>query len=271
MSPTPPPVAQLASINVTDRIPQFWTDMPRLWFAQFESAMEPQKQGDAAKFHLVISRLTRDALQQVSDLIFKPPTDNKYGALKQRLLTAYEESAERQFQKLVGEMDLGSQRPSHLLRRMSELAQNTEVPTEALQRLWISRLPGPLKAVLSVCQDQKAEKLAEMADKIMENLNSAEVATVSSTAATATTDMATVISGFTTELQELRREVNEIRGRSRGRGNHGNRRRTQSRSRGPRRTPESPNWLCSYHYAYGTEARRCTKPCNWKENSRAEN
>lgn len=125
--PPPPPTAHVSSINVADRIPMFWTDMPRMWFAQFESAMEPQKQGDTSKYHLVISRLTRDAIQQVSDLIFKPPPENKYGTLKHRLLTAYEESAERQFKKIVGEMDLGSQRPSHLLRRMSELAQNTEI------------------------------------------------------------------------------------------------------------------------------------------------
>ncbi|KOB64448.1 Uncharacterized protein OBRU01_24278, partial [Operophtera brumata] len=33
-------------------------------------------------------------------------------------MLVYEESAERQFQKLVSEMDLGSQKPSQLLRRM---------------------------------------------------------------------------------------------------------------------------------------------------------
>lgn len=249
----------------------FWTDMPRMWFAQFESAMEPQKQGDASKYHLVIAKLTRDALPQVSDLIFTPPAENKYGALKHRLLAAFEESAERQFQKLVGEMDLGSQRPSHLLRRMSELAQNTEISSEALQRLWISRLPSSIKAVLSVCQDQKLDKLAEMADKVMENLNNGEIAAISTAASSSTPDMATLIAGLTAELKELRMEVNEIRARGRGRGNRGNWRRSRSRSRGPRRTPESPDWLCSYHFAYGKEAKRCVQPCNWKESSTAGN
>ncbi|KOB79170.1 Uncharacterized protein OBRU01_00939 [Operophtera brumata] len=55
---------ELAAITVSARIPEFWAEMPRLWFAQMESIMAPQKQGDENKFNLVISKLGRDALQQ---------------------------------------------------------------------------------------------------------------------------------------------------------------------------------------------------------------
>ncbi|CAH2088630.1 unnamed protein product [Euphydryas editha] len=48
----------------------------------------------------------------------------KYKALKNRLVEIFEESQNRQVQKIIGEMDLGGQKPSQLLRRMTYLARN---------------------------------------------------------------------------------------------------------------------------------------------------
>lgn len=258
----------IATISVSARIPDFWVDMPRLWFAQFESVMDPQKQGDAAKYNMVVAKLNRDALQQVGDLTLSPPEDSKYSAIKTRLLTAYEESAERQFHKLVSEMDLGSQRPSQLLRKMSELARNTNVSTDALRRLWISRLPGAVKAVLSVAQDTKLDNLALIADKVMENLHGADVAAVTTSATSVDSvvpDLLRQMMQMSLELKGLRSEINEIRGRSKTRGNPWTRRSSRSHSRRPRRTPDNPNWLCRHHYRYGIRARTCEEPCSWKQ------
>lgn len=255
----------LATISVSARVPEFWVDMPRLWFAQFESVMDPQKQGDASKYNMVVAKLNRDALQQVGDLILSPPVENKYETIKKRLLSAYEESAERQFHKLVSEMDLESQRPSQLLRKMSELARNTNVSTDALQRLWISRLPGAVKAVLSVARDTKLDDLALIADKVMENLHSGDVASVSTSSAPSVPDLLTQMMHMTLEIKALRNEVNEIRGRNRNRGNSWNRGRSNSWSRRPRRTPSNPSWLCRHHYRFGTRATTCEQPCNWKQ------
>lgn len=133
------PVANLAVISVSSRLPEFWMEMPGLWFAQFDAVMDPQKQGDSAKYNLVIAILKRNALQQVGDLILNPPEGNELKCLKERLLAVYEECAEKQFHKLVSEIDLGNQRTTQLLRKMSGLAANTQVTVDALRRLWISR------------------------------------------------------------------------------------------------------------------------------------
>ncbi|VVC86696.1 unnamed protein product [Leptidea sinapis] len=107
--------SSLTAISVQSRIVEFWVDMPRLWFAHFEAVMAPQKQGD-----------------DVSDLLTKPPEEQKYKALKERLLQVYEESTERQFQKLVSEMDLGEQKPTQLLRRIKELGRPVQVSDQTL-------------------------------------------------------------------------------------------------------------------------------------------
>ncbi|XP_045763682.1 uncharacterized protein LOC123879823 [Maniola jurtina] len=172
----------MASISVSARIPEFWREMPRLWFAQFEATIAPQKQGDECRFQLVVSKLNREALQQVADIIYSPPETNKYQVLKERLLQVYEESPERQFQRLVGELDLGTQKPSQLLRRMKELARNSKASDETVKNLWITRLPVPVKTVLAASQDQQVDNLAAIADKVMENMQpiTGETAAVSS-------------------------------------------------------------------------------------------
>lgn len=152
--------SNVSAVTVQSRIPEFWTDMPRTWFAHFELIMAPQKQGDCTKFEMAVAKLNREALRQVSDLLESPPESNKYETLKKRLLAVYEESAESQFQKLVGEMDLGTQKPSQLLRRMSELAKNVGITGGPLKKLWINRLPANVRAVLAVSGDTKLEDSA---------------------------------------------------------------------------------------------------------------
>lgn len=262
--------SELAAITVSARIPEFWNEMPRLWFAQMESVVASQKPGDAVKFNLVVSKLGRDALQQVSDILFAPPENDKYQTLKERLLQVYEESAERQFQKLVGELELGSQKPSQLLRRMRDLGRKAQISEKTLHNLWITRLPSSIRAVLTVSQDQELENLANIADKITENIRSGEIAEVSSSSNQLPMgDILTQMHKMNLEIAALREEVkghqeyrrNSFRGRSNRGYRNGSRQRSQSRSA---RTPDDPNWLCRFHFRYRNRAWSCEKPCAWK-------
>lgn len=259
------PQADISTISVSSRIPEFWTEMPRLWFAQFESIMLPQKQGDDCKFHLVVSKLGRDTIQQVGDLLLNPPTERKYDVIKQRLLSIYEESAERQFQKLIGEMELGDQKPSQLLRKMTELARNAKVADSTLHSLWLQRLPGAVRAVLTVSQDQKLDNLAAIADKIMENIKFAEVSEVASSSTFPVNELLTQINKLTLEVAELRSRQFNPRRRGRGRG-QGYRSRNQSRSR-----TRQGNQLCYYHRRFKNRSTKCEQPCSWKTNTTSEN
>lgn len=266
--------ADLAAISIQTRLPEFWAEMPRLWFAQTESILGPQKQGDEAKFNLVVAKLGRDALQQVSDILLSPPATGKYDAIKERLLQTYEESASRQFQKLVSEMELGSQKPSQLLRRMRDLGRNTQVSEQTLHNLWIARLPNSMRAVLTVSQDQTLENLANIADKIMENIKSNEIAEICSSPTVCSqipvSDILKQMHNLNLEVAALREEVqnhrrSEQRGRGFERGHAPYRGRWRSRSRS--RMNNNPNWLCRFHYKYREKATKCEKPCAWKSTS----
>lgn len=257
----------LAPVTVSSRIPEFWCDQPRLWFVQCEAILGQQKVGDVTKFNLVVAKLGKECIQQVSDILLKPPEVKKYETLKARLLAVYEESENRQFQKLLSEMELGDQKPSQLLRRMRDLARG-KICDETLCLMWQGHLPASVRGVLAVCDGEDFEKLAAIADKVMENSQPLHIAAVQ--ASSSNVDNAFLIS----EISKLSMQMKELqRGRSNFRKqSHRPMSRSASRRRNlnPRRTPESADWLCFYHHRFRNRATKCIEPCAWK-NKNQEN
>lgn len=248
-------------IQVAARIPEFWTDQPDLWFIQFEAVVAAQKASDEAQYQLLIAKLGKQVIQQVADILSKPPAVDKYKALKQRLLSVYEESENRRIQKLIGDMHLGDQKPSQLLRRMQNLA-GTKVTVDALLVMWQNHLPVSVRSVLAATTLVDAEKLASVADKIMETSKTIEVSEVGPTLDT---------KGLAEELAKLRIEIAEIReskGPKRSYFKPANRNRSRSRGRSEDKastSSEKQKRFCYYHYRFAENATKCRQPCNWKK------
>lgn len=266
MATSQPPIVKcedvgLAAISLSSRIPDFWTDQPRVWFIQLDAMLSPQKLADTAKFNLVVSKLGKEVIQQVTDILINPPEDRKYDTLKNKLLSIYEESENRQIQKLIGEMELGDQKPSQLLRKMQDLARG-KISTDTLSVLWQNHLPAAVRGVLAATEAKELERLAAIADKVVENMRPQQIAEVAERA-TSNESVLAEIAKLSARLDQMQRSRSQSR---RGRGGF----RGRSRSRGrdssrPRRTPDSPGWLCTYHYRYRTRATKCESPCSWKQ------
>lgn len=241
-------------ISVSARIPEFWIDQPGLWFIQFEAAVAPQKASDNALFQLLIAKLGKNVIQQVADLLATPPESDKYKTLKKRLLSVYEESENRRIQKLIGDMQLGDQKPSQLLRRMRNLA-GTRMTQETLLVLWQNHLPASVRTVLAATSLEDSEKLAAVADKIMETSKPIDIAEVSQDS-----------SSLADAISELRIEVAELR-KSRDHSKRGQKPRTRSRShsRGNRSQSRKRDRPCYFHYRFAEKAKNCRAPCNWKK------
>lgn len=255
----------LSGLSVGNKIPEFWTGNPRLWFIQVEAILAPQKTSDINKYYMVISKLSQDVVQQVADILSKPPENNKYETLKNRLLQIYEESETRQIQKLISEVELGDQKPSQLLRKMKELARG-KIENDTLNILWQGHLPSSVRAVLTVTSSQDLDNLASIADKIMETYQPGCINEVSRSRPEPATayDVATImaeIAKINLKMTEMQRNRGRYRSRSRSRGGTRN---YLHRGHSATRTPDSPNWLCSYHYRFRTRARKCVPPCNWR-------
>lgn len=83
---------KVAVITLSSRIPEFWTDEPRLWYVQCDAILANQNLSDEARYNLVVIKLGKDGMQQVSDVLLKPPDVKKFDTLKEGLLKIYDES-----------------------------------------------------------------------------------------------------------------------------------------------------------------------------------
>ncbi|KAJ0179006.1 hypothetical protein K1T71_000787 [Dendrolimus kikuchii] len=260
--------SNLAQITVSSRIPDFWTDQPRLWFAQFDAIVANQKLSEGNKYNLVVTKLNKESIQQVTDLLLQPPQEKPYASLKERLLTVYEESEIRKVQKLLSEIDLGNQKPSQLLRKMKDLAQD-KFPEQTLRIMWTGHLPPAVRAILTISEVAHLDKLAKLADSVMETSGSRDtIHQVTETAGT-TSSSDRVIA----EIAKLNQRVDELsRRRTPNRYSRYQRERTNSRNRqretsAQRRNSSSADWLCFYHFRFRNRAKKCIKPCNWNNGS----
>ena len=254
----------VASTSVMSRIPEFWRDQPRLWFTQFEAVVAPQKQGDDTKYNLVIAKLSKEELIQVSDILASPPEANKYIALKERLITCFEESEQQQFQRLLSGMELGDQKPSQLLRKMRDLARG-KMNDDTIRIMWLRLLPSSVTTVLAVSDEQSIEKLSAIADKIIENSRLTEVSAVN----TNNSELHNSLVAITAQLAKIQLDVFSLQNQQHRRSNYRNfDRRSRHYSRSRSRDRSQPRWrrtnnLCFYHNNYGNKAIKCEKPCAW--------
>ncbi|XP_069358477.1 uncharacterized protein [Maniola hyperantus] len=252
-------LTELAAISLKSRIPVFWRHRPRLWFAQFECIVASQKLSDEAKFQFAIGQLELCDIEQIGDIVLEPPATAKYETLKSRLIDLYEESNTKRLHKVIHDMELGSQKPSQLLRRMRDVAQKL-FPEDTLKLLWISHLPQAVRTPLSMSTETSLDKLATTADKMIEQQNSE----VNSVCQSSTSTQGNSDSIVLNKIEELSKEIAAIK-------------LNQSQfSRRPRRVniyrpPVSQEQkfnhsrICFYHRRFGDQAYRCLSPCEYKK------
>lgn len=266
---------ELAQISISMRIPPFWRDKPRLWFISFEAVTNDLKKGQAQLAQMVIAKLEKQDIEQIADLLQNPPATDQYNVLKNRLISSYEESDSRQLQKLLTDIELGDQRPTQLLRRMKTLAGN-KVPDSTLRMMWTNHLPPHVRSVLAVSEtfstQTALDELALLADKMMENGPSSQVAAVEHRSPpTQNPDTQFLVE----EIRKLSLEVAALRNNQQNQDSRRSYQRNRSFNRqdgNNRSRSQTPSPYCYYHRRFGAEAYRCTTPCTFKrENQTSEN
>lgn len=237
--------------RVAFRAPPFWKANVELWFLQLESHFVTAGiTADTTKFHCVVAAIDTEVLSYVSDIIRNPPAENRYSALKTRLIKQFSESESTRLRTLLQDLQLGDKRPSQLLLEMQRLAADN-LSDDALRTLWMQRLPLNVQQILSVSSD-KLSGLAKIADKIHDV--SGLVPTISAVQHDARfTALEKQISKLSESIERLSRTPSRFR-----------------RSMSPNRRKLSPSpinhqKLCWYHHRFGKNARKCTSPCDFQD------
>lgn len=239
-----------ATINrVSVKPPPFWQQNPVLWFAQLESQFVlAQVTTDHTKYSYVVAALSEEMALEVQDILSSPPNVDRYPAIKNALITRLSQSEAKRLEKLLRTEELGDRTPSQLLRRLRTLASNA-VNDDILRNIWLSRLPPDAQKILTVCAGD-LDALAQTADRISEMYPSVCVAAVRPQSETDSNFAAlqAQITELTTQVAALRTQNNSRRSR-------------RYRSPGKRSRSPSATKLCWYHRRFGSEARKCSPPC----------
>ena len=220
---------------------------------------------DEAKFQLVIAKLGKEVILQVTDLLITPPATDKYTALKKRLLSIYEESESRKVQRLIGELDLGEQKPSQLLRRMTDLARG-KVSDDTLTIMWQNHLPQNVRSILAATESKDAATLAAVADRVLETMQPTPIAEVSHQKQDGVSQLVAEIQRLHIKIDEIERSRPHFRKSAYQHKKQGFYR-SRSASREPTRRAKSPykTTFCFYHHRFRERARKCVPPCTWKK------
>lgn len=267
--PTNPP--QVARVSV--RAPPFWKEDPALWFMQLESQFHTNAiTVSETQYHIAVAALDTSVISQISDLIMNPPALGKYEVLKQRLQSQFADSEEQRLKKLLGSLDLGDKKPSHLWREMKNLA-GIRVDDNLLRSLWLNRLPTQTQAILSV-DDGEISRLLVLSDKLHEivgvgsGVNSVSSASASNSSSLSSTS--SVLEQLQAQISALTQQLASFTAINANNSVAGDRQRTRSISRSAYRRRTSSHsrsrdahQLCWYHDRFGKNANRCIKPCSY--------
>lgn len=253
--------SETVAVVDTVKLPPFWRNNPELWFFQVEAQFTTRRiTADNSKYSHVVSGLDVEPLKQVLDIIKNPPAQDKYIFLKEKLIRLTD-SVEKQLHKLLTGLELGTKKPSELLREMKLLAAEC-VTDEMMRSLWMNHMPITLRSILSATDSLDLEQLAELGDKIHDISSPATVMSTHRTSHSSPT-IENQLQSLSDRFEKLMQGFSELSDKV----NKGNNTRNRSRSAHRSRESDSPNSMssngpmCFYHWRYGDKAKRCTKPC----------
>lgn len=260
---------QIEACKISVKIPPFWIERPDVWFRQVEAQFKLSGvKTEGTKFDYLVSQLDRKFVADIIDIL-DSESDSKYSLAKVRLLSLYKESEDSQIKRLFAGLELGDLKPSQLLRKMTSLA-GTDISSKVLRTLWLDKLPESIRNLLLV-SDENLEKLAVMADKIVDMNPRREVYAMSNSKPNSehcsTSGVDEMMKVLVAKIEAMDARISSLSHSRNGRDRSNDRRcrnRSRSRSRG-RFDPKGK--YCFYHYRFGERClpEKCQQPCQWNQ------
>ena len=175
--------ARISAVSI--KLPPFWPDKTRLWFAQAEAQfLLKHITEQRTKFAHVLSMLDSRTAEQAMDII-GAPGNNAYDDLKARLTGAFAISDDEKAGRLLDMTGLGDKTPSQCLSAMLLLVPDGQTPGFLFRKLFLRQLPAEVQTHLAQTtktgvEDKDLRELAIEADRFFESLGS-RVSSVSET------------------------------------------------------------------------------------------
>ena len=211
---------------VSLKLPSFWSQQPRIWFAQAEGQFAIRKVTDEqTKFNYLVAALDQESATRALDVIEEAPVTNPYKMLKDRLLDSFQLSEYERASALLHMAPLGDQKPSQLMDKMLGLL-GTNKPDFLFRQIFLEHLPEQIRAVLVHSGVTACRELAKKEDSLYE------------------------------ANQQATPQINKIHSKKPSATDKSDKSDKQ----------KSEKRLCFYHKRWGAKAHRCVIPCTWEGN-----
>ncbi|KAL4720929.1 hypothetical protein ACJJTC_011512 [Scirpophaga incertulas] len=184
--------------GIRPNLAPFWLDRPAAWFAHVEAQFALTGiTSDETKYNYIISQIDSRLSRELEDLVVNPPArGQRYDWIKLEMVRRFSTSDSQRIRQLISGEELGDRKPSQFLRHLRSLAGNLS-DDHILRELFMQRLPRSAQQILAAHADMKLEKVAELADSILE-VNSSSVNSIQSSPQ---------IAELTAQVLELTRQV----------------------------------------------------------------
>ena len=276
----------MASKSDMFSVPAFTYDVAT-WILHIEAAWADSTDlTDLQRYRAVVRALPSEVVGRLSSLLAKPPSENKYEAIKSALQTAFGSSNESYFSAL-DTMRFDGGRPSALLARMTDINRASGHPlSDAMLRYRHANLmPHPVRVQLAaVRKSLSMVEYSELADTVYAaHMASFPPPPCYHSCGAGGQDkidpmhLSSHASPETAALHNIQARPGPTRGRtslsrsptsteSRLAAVEASLQRLEATLAGSTAAPR-PRY-CFYHARFGAEARNCQPPCAWSGNRR---
>ena len=216
---------------VSIKLPTLWTAQPHVWFQQAEAQFTIRGiTADQTKYAYVVSALDQDTASRLLDLLSHPPTEDKYTAIKTRLLKTFGLTRRVRANKLLHMEELRDRLPSALMDEMLSLLDRHQ-PCMLFEQIFLNRMPDHIRLRLADADFSDSRRVAEQADELWHAMDSSSNPSIN------------------------RASLPKRSGRG------------KPPAKEPEDSPDK-DWCC-YHKRFGDKAKKCTQSCKFPENSLA--
>jgi len=254
----------ITSITTNLKLAAFNEQKPDIWFMLFENYIKTHTsiKNSMKKFEYCVSFLSVNAIEKVLHLIKSPPAVEPYDVLKDAIINAFMETKTLRLRQILEGLTIGDRKPSEFLREINRQKGSIEIGDDVLRELFLKRLPSSVQAMLATQTTLSLDKLAELADSIMEVMPSSSVSAV--TTSPLENILLQRLAKMENDMKELKEQLlqnNRYRSSSRSRrfDRSSSRNRYNSRSQSRNRNSFTTCW---YHRKFGDKATKCTSPCD---------
>lgn len=125
-----------------------------------------ESDSDETKYFYVVSALDQNTASRLIDLLEQPPHEDKYAAIKERLLTTFTLTPSQRAQQLLHMPTLGDRLPTALMDEMLALL-GSEEPCFLFKELFLEKMPAAVRTGLAGKDFPCARVLAQQADALL--------------------------------------------------------------------------------------------------------